>query len=233
MPAITKTEFNQLTKPLRGLPVLKVKNSFGSAIYLKMGSSLPLDASKPEQSLPHVGAIYLYWDWRLEDAATILCGSSNRRSEIGGALAKLVGLTIVEFVLEPLLPDLTMVFSNGWRLRSMSLVAGDPTWTLALPDGGTIWGKQGRVVHSVKPIPDDYHPDPMAARLGDMAMAADLRWLPQRTKSDDGACETCQFFVPLDGPSAFLWYGACTCAGSPFDGRVVHQGSWCAEFCPA
>ena len=221
MPKINQAAFTQISQPLLSLTVQQTVNSFGSAIHLK------LNASKG------VATINFYWDWRLEDATTILCGSSNRRSEISGALEKLVGLTIAGLAHDKPLPDLSIVFSNGWRLRSMSLVAGSPQWHITLPDQSTLGGRRGRLLHTLNPIPATYHPDPLVDRISDIAMAADRRWLNHPPKSSQGDCADCQFFVRLDGPSAFLWYGACASGDTPFDGRVVHQGFGCAGFCPA
>lgn len=221
MPTINQAEFTQISQPLLGLAVLQIVNSFGSAIHLKLNA-------------PNgVATINFYWDWRLEDAATILCGSSNQRSEISGALEKLVGLTIAGLAHDKPLPDLSIVFSNGWRLRSMSLVAGSPQWHITLPDQSTLGGRRGRLIHTLNLIPENYHPDPMAERICDIAIAADQRWLNHSAKSSEKDCGDCQFFVRLDGPSAFLWYGACACGDSPFDGRVVHKGFGCAAFCAA
>jgi hypothetical protein len=232
MSAISGSEFIQLLEPLRELPIVNASNSFGSAIHLNFRAPAPFHSDALEQTLPDlIAGIHLYWDWRLEDAGLILCGSSNQRSEISGTLGKLIGLNISEFVIEPLVPDLTIIFSNGWHLRSMSLRAGDPEWNIVLPDKSRLRGKNGQLSHTLSEISEDYHPDPFASRLSVIASEADRRWIEHSSQSDDGNCGECQFFIKLDGPAAFLWYGACSCADSPFDGRVVHQGSGCAGFC--
>jgi hypothetical protein len=230
MPTITETEFSQHAHTLLGFTVRRVKNSFGSALYLKLGAPDLLPPTVLDQTV--AATVSVYWDWRLEDTCTILCGSSNRRSEFKLILEQLVGLTITELSLEIPLPDLTVGFSNGWRLRSMSLVAGDPQWHIDLPDNSTLRGRGGRLVHSLKPVLENYHPDPLADRTSDIAMAANQRWLRHNSTPAKQNCKDCQFFVPLDGPSAYLWYGVCACGESQFDGKVVHQNARCAEFCP-
>ena len=218
MQILTTAGFHALTQPLVGRAVTKVKQWFGSAIQLTLADST------------NESTISVYWDWRVEDATTILCGSSNPRSEIKEMLAKFVGLTISDFLPEERLPDLTVGFSNGWRLRSFALVAGDPQWHLNITDEIGIRGMNGSLVNWGNGISDGYHPDPNADREADLAAFADMRWMPSRETSPKGNCEDCASFIRLDGASAFLWWGVCACADSPNDGTAVHQRAGCEAF---
>ena len=231
MPAVTPTEFLELSQPLIGLLVLQADNSFGSAIHLKLGTSDSIYESESIHADRERGAVIsVYWDWRLEDNATIIAGSSDQRSVIQNTIGKLIPLTIVELCIESPLPDLTVVFSNGWRLRSMALVAGDPQWHISLPDGSNLGGRRGRLIHSREHIAEEYHPDPRVEREMDLGVSANGRWMNDLAKSARGRCGDCDYFIDLDGPGAFLWYGACACAASTNDGRVVHQESGCEAF---
>lgn len=221
MLTIAPEEFARISQSLLGLTIMRAWNSFGSAIHLRFDAS------------DDTGSLCLYWDWRLEDDSAILCGSSNRRSEISSILEQLIGLKIAGLIVEKPLPDITIAFSNGWRLRSMSLIAGNPEWHITLPDQSTLGGRRGRLIHSQNHIPDDYHPDPLADTIDDLAVAANGRWFDRSAMSPGNKCEDCLFFIRLDGPSAFLWFGACACSESPFDQKVVHQTSLCDQFFPA
>ena len=221
MPTIDPAEFARISQPLLGLTIMRTSNSFGSAIFLDLDTA------------DDGGAVSFYWDWRLEDDTEILCGSSNSRPDISSALQTLIGLKIAGLVVEKPLPDITIILSNGWRLRSMSLISGNPEWHITLPDQSILGGRLGKLIHTLNQIPDDYHPDPLADRFRDISIAAEKRWFDRSAIAPGNKCQDCLFFVRLNGPAAFLWYGACACADSPFDRKVVHQASHCDQFFPA
>ena len=230
---ISTESFHELVSNLIGATIESTENSYGSAIYLKLGERHSKAHDQVECSQPRsepAASVNLYWDWRLESGSRILCGSSNRRGVIKRELQSLVGLMVSEFVLEQFVPDLTVVFSNGWRLRSMALVRGDAQWLIRLQDRSNLMAKDGAMVHMEEHVSDDWHPDPKVDYEAELSVVANNRWSARNVFSAKGRCKDCSFFVPLDAGAAFLWYGACACGESSNDGWVIHQQAGCDSF---
>ena len=230
---ISTTDFDELLSSLIGSTIESAENSYGSAIHLKLAARDSRVGSQVKGCQPQsesAVSVNFYWDWRLESGTRILCGSSNRRGEIKQELQSLVGLSVSEFVLDPFVPDLTVVVSNGLRLRSMALVRGDAQWLIKLQDGSSLMAKDGRMVLTEDHICEDWHPDPKADYEAQLSVVANHRWSARKVVSAKGRCNDCSFFIPLDAGVAFLWYGACACSESSKDGCVVHQQAGCDSF---
>src|SRR6516165_3804889 len=127
-------DFSSLARPLVGLPVSLPWKGYGTMIYLELGRLAPVTSPRQHHGRGEA-CISVDWDWRVEAGSGILYGSSNSGPEIESGIDSLRGSTIDGISLSGQVPELTVKFSNGHCLRSMSMVAGDPRWSVKLIDG--------------------------------------------------------------------------------------------------
>jgi hypothetical protein len=169
------------------------------------------------------------WDWRLEDERQIVCGSSNSRPTIQTHLANLLGLTLTELLIQGAVPELTIGFSNGLRLRSMAMVSGDPQWGIKLPDDIWLQCRSGTLARTNSTEePADFLPEELAAM--EFAETTSKRWGRPIEEPAGGCCRDCKFFVRIDGHFELLDYGVCGSAESRFDGHATSTRSGCPKF---
>ena len=218
-----QVEFLESVKPLLGLPVSHTWQGYGSAIFLELGELSPASEGRHSYSRGQA-CIWVQWDWRVERGVSVLFGSSEGRPSIQRGLASLEGTCVQSIAVSGEVPELQVEFSNGLRLRSMVMAAGDPQWTIRLQGGDYIVVKSGVLASR------DDRPELDAEELAIFALAdrTGLRWGVPREGVSQGACSDCGWFIQLDGQGSLLDYGACSSPRSPFDGRVVNRASGCS-----
>jgi hypothetical protein len=221
----TTEKFQKLIQPLLDLPVSLPWKGFGSAVFLELGSLAPPESPRLHH---HKGeaCISVEWDWRVEAEAEILYGSSNSRPKIEAGIQTLQGATVQALSVAGQIPELVVQFSNGHRLRSMVMVAGDPEWLIRLPDGMLVYARRGRLIVRAGEASESEKKQGVFT----LAERTAARWGAPEADPKLGSCVHCAFYVRLDGEGRFLNYGGCMAESGPFDGRVVAKNSGCPAF---
>jgi hypothetical protein len=218
-------DFQALIQPLFGLAVSLPWKGYGSAVFLELGALAALKSSRQHYN-DGEACIAVDWDWRVEAEHEVVFGSSNSRPEIEAGLRSLRGSTVEAIAVVGQVPELVVDFSNGFRLRSMAMLSGDPEWSIKLLDGRRIRAQGGQLLVGVPAAP--LSEEEMAAF--DLAERTATRWGTPCLEPKLGSCGGCAFFVPLDGEGHLLDYGCCVADAGPFDGRVVARSSGCPCF---
>jgi hypothetical protein len=220
-------EFHSLVQPLVGLPVSLPWKGYGSAIFLELGTLLPLDSSGRQRHQKGEACIAVEWDWRIEAGAKVLFGSSNSRPKIKSGIAAFQGVTVQNLSVFGAVPELVVEFSNGYSLRTMVMTTGDPEWSVKLPDRRWIYARDGRI--NIGSGTSGLTEEEKAAFA--LAERTALRWGIPAAQPKGGPCRDCTSFVRVDGDGHLLDYGICIADAGPFDGRSVNLDSGCPSFC--
>lgn len=221
-------EANELLRSLADLPVSLAWKGYGSAIFLELGQlSAPAASSRQPQGEANIA---IYWDWRVEEGAKVLFGSSSSRPEIRRNLETLIVSAIDRIEISGEVPELHLLFKGGRRLRSATMVAGDPQWKIRLCSGNWLDCQEG-----VLRLGDGARTELTAAEAVTLrhAEATAKRWGVQPPESAAGRCGNCQHFVMLDGDFNLLDFGVCTSESSPHDRRATRVDFGCAFFAHA
>jgi hypothetical protein len=218
-------DLQPFTTALIGLPVSRVSNGCGSAIFLQLGR-LREERLRDRCALVGEAGIGVEWDWRIECGTRIVGGSSTSRPAIQMCLEALVGARIESIEFEGPIRELVVRFSTGHILRTMAMFPDDPQWTIRSTADDVLHACDGELVvgGGFDPLPEYW----LAA--SDLAESTAQRWGQPEVAPVGERCGECRWFVRLDGTGHFLDYGCCAGAASPRDGRVVHQGSGCPAF---
>lgn len=229
--ALTIDEANGALQQLVDMPVSVAWKGAGTTIFLELGT---VPAGERQRHPTGEVTIRVGWDWRIEEGNRVLLGSSDSRPDIGGGIATLVGSVVMRATIQGMVPELTIVFSNGSRLQSATMCSDAPAWSIRLPgqvwircDDGIVYAGDGTVAVM---LPDE-------EAIFDHADATAQRWGFPAAPAPAGRCGACTQMRCIDASGALLDYGVCTSASSPLDGRVVNMDSGCAAFlasrCPA
>lgn len=217
-------DIRSLLQFLVGLTVSLPWKGYGSAIFLELGQLTPV-VYKKSQHEKGEACIEIEWNWRVEEGASVLYGSSNSRPEIASGISSLQGTRIQSLEVIGDVPELAVRFSNGQCLRSMVMITGEPMWSIKLP-GGRWVRVEGGVARFEDEIPEQAQEEELFA-LEEKTAA---RWGVPQAEPKPGRCADCVWFVPLDGDAHLLDYGVCASSASPFDGRAVNVASGCPAF---
>jgi hypothetical protein len=225
---LSEQEFRDCVLPLHGLEVSLAWKGYGSAVFLELGR---LSAPKNDRASHERGeaCLSVAWDWRVENASSILFGSSNTRPEIEVGIRELQGSRTDNIVAVGAVPELAVTFSNGKCLRSMAMTSGNPQWGIKLPSGSWLSTEDGLLWLDAEPkgSTNDY------VRESKVTEEARDRWGTPTAEPVRGRCSACDWFRRLDGDFFLLDYGVCIAEASPFDGLVVCQSSGCPVFSPS
>ena len=222
---LSEQEFQDCVRVLQGLEVSLAWKGYGSALFLELGRLSPPRQPRGRHEQGEA-CLCVEWDWRVENASSILFGSSDTRPEIADGIRRLQGSRIDDIAAVGAVPEIVALFSNEQRLRSMAMTIGDPQWGIRVPSGSWLFAKKGALWLDAKPegSPDEY------AKEIKMAEDARGRWGVPTAEPVRGKCDACDWFRRLDGDFALLDYGVCIAEKSPFDGRVVERFSGCPVF---
>jgi hypothetical protein len=223
---MTIEELRQSFKQLNGLPISAVWQGYGSALFLELGDLEDVEDSDHSQGQ---ASVILEWDWRIEDGKNIVCGSSNSAPEIETGIECLIGQSINSINVEGRIPELVIKFSNGLRLQSMAMVAGNPQWCVRQMDDTFLSWENGSAVCREEDDETDELPIE-EQQVIDFADSIAERWGVPKSSETAGHCKDCRFFITIDGEYALLKYGVCTNKDSGYDGKVVNVESGCAEY---
>lgn len=88
------------------------------------------------------------WSWRIEDAASIVCGSWSDEELWSPTFDRLKGARVADVQLFGRLPEISVELTNGMFVTSFMTSEGDPVWALLDrrgPEAATISVRQGRL----------------------------------------------------------------------------------------
>ena len=221
--------FDELVRPLAGMPVTRAWNGYGSAICLDLGE-LHEEPAGNQRRLRGEAYVFIEWDWRAEFKTEIVSGSSSSRKSISRFLERLAGCRIQSIEFAEIGPELCVRLSNGVTIRSMVMHRADPQWFIRVPSG--------QILHIANGVLTD-----QPSRLGmtaaeqaecDLSESASRRWSsdPKASNEAAGQCSCCCYHVRLDASFHFHDFGVCACANSAHDGRVTGIRWTCRSFAP-
>jgi hypothetical protein len=131
--------FAEFSKPVIGLPVSRVWQGYGSAIFLEFGklhSTLKRDGQPG--SPRGEWSLMIEWSWRIEGKRRIWCGSWSDGERWPRAFARLQNGNVASLDLIGRLPEIHVTLTNGLHLLSVMTAEGDPAWALIRrQDGAT------------------------------------------------------------------------------------------------
>ena len=148
---ISIDKFNELVRPLIGLPVSRPWRGYGSALCLELGKRT--HKGYPSGRAKGVAGVMIEWSWRAESAKAIRFGSFNMNAKMNHEIARLRG-RIENISLFSRLPEILIQLSGGSWISSYMTANGQPQWAIFLPDKSWLVVRRGRVVRergSTKP----------------------------------------------------------------------------------
>jgi len=132
--------FETFIAPLIGLPVSRVWQGYGSAIFLEFGTLHSTRTRDGQPGSPRGDwTLFVEWSWRIEGKRRIWCGSWSDGERWPRAFARLQGQTVTSLRLLGRLPEINLGLSNGLHLLSLMTIESDPGWALiARRDGASL-----------------------------------------------------------------------------------------------
>jgi hypothetical protein len=132
-------DFGSFSSSLIGLPVSRVWQGYGSAIFFEFGDVQPRRRRDGSPGNPRgQWTLMIEWSWRIEGKKKIWCGSWSDGERWPRAFSRLQGATVVSASLFGRLPEITLRLSNGLSVVSMMTAEGDPAWALIARDRGVV-----------------------------------------------------------------------------------------------
>lgn len=220
-----KIVFSDVIKPLIGQKINHAWKGYGSAIFLEIGDLVFPSESSSTKMPSGQWCISIEWDWRVEYQNRILFGSSHTGSSIADRLKGLEGTMIQDVELWGAVPEILVHLSDSSRLRSASMVNGQPEWSIRLGESDWISAVEGEI-HSNYAGPGLSEEAKLAFRYANQTVE---RW-GQIQEGSDQKCSNCRSYLRLNGEGAFHDFGVCSQNGSLKDGRVVHCNDCCSFF---
>jgi hypothetical protein len=141
---ITYAEFASLAAPMRGLPVSHVWRGYGTAVFLEFGKlrSVP-KGNNPKGEF----CLDLQFGWRVERSRSSWFGSDSGDRKISNQLPKLIGTVAANISLQGRLAEVALYLEPQCWVTTFSAAAGQPEWTLFLPDGSWCHVVNGVMYH--------------------------------------------------------------------------------------
>ena len=115
---------------LVGLPLSHLWRGYGSAIFLQFGRLTPMTrrsggAVNPRGEL----GLMIQWSWRIENTASILCGSWSEEHLWEPSFDLLRNKEVVELSIVGRLPEIVVGLTEGLYVSSFMTAEGDPQWS--------------------------------------------------------------------------------------------------------
>ena len=125
-------DFNLFAFPLIGLPVSRIWQGYGSAIFVEFGRLQSTTTRDGRAGSPRgQWTLFIEWSWRIEGKRRIWCGSWSDGERWPRAFARLQGQPVTSVETNGRLPEVYLGFANGLYLASMMTAEGDPSWSLS------------------------------------------------------------------------------------------------------
>ncbi len=218
-------DFAALIRPLVGLSVSLPWQGYASALFLELGE-LALDALRRQHRPRGEACIATNWEWRVEEDATVLFAGAGSSPTIEKGILALESTKVERLSLERPIPELVVRFSNGWCLRTATIVGGDPQWAIRLPRDDGLHIRAGSLCVG-DGTPNISERERAAFVLSERTAE---RWGVPVVEPKGGECSECRWFVRLDNVGSFVEYGVCIAEGGPLDGHAVKDTSGCPHF---
>jgi hypothetical protein len=136
--SIDASAFDIFSAPLIGLPVSRIWQGYGSAIFLEFGIVQPRRRRDGSPGNPRgEWTLMIEWSWRVEGKRRIWCGTFSDGERWPRAFSRLEGANVASVTLYGRLPEIDLGLSNGLHLLSMMTAEGDPAWKLTKQEEGT------------------------------------------------------------------------------------------------
>ena len=143
--------FAAVADDLVGMTVSHVWRGLGSALFIEFGELTPRlrgdgSTGNPEGEL----SLGVEWDWRIEDATSIVFGSGTTDEDWPAHFRRLNGLHVWNLQLTDRLPEIDLAFSNGFRLRTFCTGDSQPQWFVIdkrISTAGEFCVEDGRVCY--------------------------------------------------------------------------------------
>jgi hypothetical protein len=124
-------DFGSFSAPMIGLPLSRLWQGYGSAIFLEFGSVQPRRRRDGSPGNPRgEWTLMIEWSWRIEGKRRIWCGSWSDGERWPRVFARLQPATVTSISLVGRLPEISLSLSNGLHVMSMMTAEGDPAWAL-------------------------------------------------------------------------------------------------------
>ena len=124
-------DFDLFTASLIGLPVSRIWQGYGTAIFLEFGK---LHSTRKRDGQPGSPrgqwSLMIEWSWRIEGKRRIWCGSWSDGERWPRAFARLQNGSVASVALVGRLYEIDLGLTNGLHLVSMMTAEGDPEWAL-------------------------------------------------------------------------------------------------------
>jgi len=225
---LTAEQANQKIQNLIGLPVSRPWKGYGSAIFLELGALVQSPSGQRRTRHKGEACIHLDWDWRCEAGSAVVFGSSNSSPAIERGIQTLQGAKVVGIAINGKVPEVSIEFSNGYRLISAAMLPDGSEWSVRL--GGEIYLSVKKGVFLLGRGEGAGQTDEEEAEFKHAYETA-TRWGCPIVEPKLGSCQDCVWMRSIDGDGHFLEYGVCTSVDSRMDGRVVHIEGGCGAFC--
>jgi hypothetical protein len=132
-------DFDRFSSSLIGLPLSRVWQGYGSAIFLEFGDVQPRRRRDGSPGNPRgQWTLMIEWSWRVEGKKRIRCGSWSDGARWPRVFSRMPGGKVASASLFGRLPEIIVRLSNGLSVVSMMTAEGDPAWRLISRfEGGT------------------------------------------------------------------------------------------------
>ncbi len=128
----TPDDFTSFCNPLTGLPVSRIWQGYGSAIFVQFGKLTSTRKRDGQPGSPRgEWSLFVAWSWRIEGKRRIWCGGWSDGERWPRAFARLRGANVLSLSLYGRLPEVDLALSNGLHLVSSMTAEGDPAWHLS------------------------------------------------------------------------------------------------------
>jgi hypothetical protein len=134
------SSFEEFVHPLIGMPVSRIWQGYGSAIFVEFGVLQSRNKRDGQPGSPRgEWTLMIEWSWRVEGKRRIWCGSWSDGERWPRAFARLQGRNVGSISLNGRLPEIDLGLDNGLHLVSAMTAEGDPAWGLIKrQDGASI-----------------------------------------------------------------------------------------------
>lgn len=138
---LTRSSFKSLARPLIGLPVSRVWQSFGWALFLELGrltwEPFPekiarLRKLKRKGTWKGESGLMLDAGWRIEREDGIAADFKSGRTDMDRAVRSLKGRSVEAVDVEGRLPEISFQLSGGLWVRSLTVSSEETEWALFL-----------------------------------------------------------------------------------------------------
>jgi hypothetical protein len=124
------TGFEAMAASLSGQPISYLWRGYGSAVFIEFGNLTPRTNRDGFPGIEGEVSLGVEWSWRIEDDASILCGSWSEEELWEPTFAQIRNTRVEGLKLFGRLPEVELSTNQSVRLVSFSTTDGQPQWHL-------------------------------------------------------------------------------------------------------